>query len=88
MTEPGPLIDFIKYCTSIFRRTATCSSWDHGGGSLTGTAMMRFLDGSMSLDEINTALKRRRREVRFHGFERDLMATLETALVTEQYADI
>ncbi len=89
MVEPDTLTDFIQYCKSEFPADRyMLVLWDHGGGSLTGYGYDEvFQDGSMSLDEINTALKGGGVKFDFIGFDACLMATLETALVTEQYAD-
>jgi hypothetical protein len=62
--------------------------WDHGGGSLTGYGYDElYPNDSMSLDEFNEALKDGGCTFDFIGFDACLMATLETALVCEQYAD-
>lgn len=89
MVDPDTLTDFIQYCKSEFPADRyMLILWDHGGGSLTGYGYDEvFQDGSMSLDEINTALKGGGVSFDLIGFDACLMATLETALVTEQYAD-
>ena len=43
--------------------------------------------GSMTLDEINTALENAGVKFDFIGFDACLMATAETALVCSEYAD-
>ena len=89
MVEPETLTDFIKYCKSNFPADRyILVLWDHGGGSLTGYGYDEVFPGdSMSLDEINTALKGGGVKFDAIGFDACLMATMETALVTEQYAD-
>lgn len=89
MVEPDTLSDFIQYCKSEFPSDRyMLILWDHGGGSLTGYGYDEIFPGdSMSLDEINTALKNGGVKFDAIGFDACLMATMETALVTEQYAD-
>ncbi len=89
MVEPDTLSDFIQYCKSNFPADRyMLILWDHGGGSLTGYGYDElYPNGSMSLDEIDEALKDGGCTFDFIGFDACLMATMETALVTEQYAD-
>ena len=89
MVEPETLSDFIQFCKSEYPADRyILVLWDHGGGSLTGYGYDEIFPGdSMSLDEINTALKSGGVQFDAIGFDACLMATLETALVTEQYAD-
>lgn len=89
MVEPDTLSDFIQYCKSNFPADRyMLIMWDHGGGSLTGYGYDElYPNGSMSLDEIDEALKDGGCKFDFIGFDACLMATMETALVTEQYAD-
>jgi hypothetical protein len=89
MVEPDTLTDFIQYCKSNFPADRyMLIMWDHGGGSLTGYGYDElYPNGSMSLDEFDEALKASGVKFDFIGFDACLMATLETALVSEQYAD-
>jgi hypothetical protein len=89
MVEPDTLSDFIRYCKSNFPADRyMLIMWDHGGGSLTGYGYDElYPNDSMSLDEFNEALKDGGCTFDFIGFDACLMATLETALVCEQYAD-
>ncbi len=89
MVEPDTLSDFIQYCKSDFPADRyMLIMWDHGGGSLTGYGYDElYPSGSMSLDEFNEALKDGGCTFDFIGFDACLMATMETALVSEQYAD-
>ncbi len=90
MVDPDTLSDFIRYCKSSFPADRyALILWDHGGGSITGYGYDELFssDGSMTLDEINEALKDGGCQFDFIGFDACLMATLETALVAEQYAD-
>ena len=89
MVEPETLSDFIQFCKSEYPADRyLLVLWDHGGGSLTGYGYDEIFPGdSMSLDEINAALKSGGVQFDAIGFDACLMATLETALVTEPYAD-
>lgn len=89
MVDPDTLSDFIQYCKSEFPADRyMLVLWDHGGGSLTGYGYDElFPNGSMSLDEIDTALKNGGCKFDMIGFDACLMATMETALVTSQYGD-
>ena len=88
MTDPNTLTDFIKYCKDNYPADRyMLIFWDHGGGALSGYGYDQYFSGSMTLDKINSALKKGGVAFDFIGFDACLMATLETALVTEQYAD-
>ncbi|MBO4384003.1 MAG: peptidase C11 [Clostridia bacterium] len=88
MTDPATLSDFIKYCKSNYPADRyMLIFWDHGGGALTGYGYDQNYSGSMTLDKINKALKDGGTVFDFIGFDACLMATMETALVAEQYAD-
>ena len=89
MTDPNTLSDFIKYCKNNYPADRyMLIFWDHGGGALTGYGYDQVVSGSsMTLDKINKALRDGGVKFDFIGFDACLMATLETALVTEQYAD-
>jgi len=90
MTDPQTLAGFIQW------GKANCPAdryalifWDHGGGSVSGYGYDEVYPryGSMTLDGIGTALKEGGCAFDFVGFDACLMATLETALVAEPYAD-
>ncbi len=89
MVDPDTLADFIRFSAKQFPADRyMLVFWDHGGGSLTAYGYDELFTGdSMSLDEIDEALKAG--GVRFDviGFDACLMATLETALVAGQYSD-
>lgn len=89
MVEPETLSEFIRYCTGNFPADRyALIFWDHGGGSISGYGYdENFPNATMTLDEINTALQDGGAKFDFIGFDACLMATLETALVCEQYAD-
>lgn len=90
MTDPSTLSSFIKYCTANFpanRRELIL--WDHGGGSVSGYGYDEKYSGkgSMNLAGINKALKNSGATFDFIGFDACLMATAETALMLDDYAD-
>ena len=90
MVSPGTLSEFIQYCQKNFPADRyMLIMWDHGGGSITGYGYDELFTskGSMALDAFNTALSDGDCKFDFIGFDACLMATLETALVTEQYSD-
>ncbi|MBR3383483.1 MAG: peptidase C11 [Clostridia bacterium] len=88
MVDPNTLVDFIRYCAQNYPANRyMLIFWDHGGGSLSGYGYDQFNKGSMTLDKINSALKAANVKFDFIGFDACLMATMETAVVTEQYAD-
>ena len=90
MTDPSTLSSFIKYCSKNFPADRyELIFWDHGGGSVTGYGYdEKYASaGSMDLAEINTALKSGGVQFDFIGFDACLMATAETALMLDDYAD-
>ena len=89
MTKAETLTEFIQYCEANFPADRyALIMWDHGGGSNTGYGYdQKFPNGSMTLDVFNNALKDAGCTFDFIGFDACLMATLETAMVAEQYSD-
>ncbi|MDO4815658.1 MAG: clostripain-related cysteine peptidase [Bacillota bacterium] len=90
MTNPQNLTDFIKYCTKNYPADRNMLIfWDHGGGSITGYGYdeKNPSSSSMTLSKIDSALKAANCKFDIIGFDACLMATLETALVCEDYAD-
>jgi len=89
MVDPDTLSDFIQYCTENYPADRyMLVFWDHGGGSISGFGYdQHFPNDVMSLDEIGTALKQGGCKFDIIGFDACLMATFETALVLEPYAD-
>ncbi len=89
MVDPDTLADFIQFSASEFPADRyMLILWDHGGGSLTAFGYDELFPGdSMSLDEIDQALKAGGVKFDMIGFDACLMATLETALVAGQYGD-
>ncbi len=90
MTNPQNLTDFIRYCTKNYPADRNMLIfWDHGGGSITGYGYdeKNPSTSSMTLSKIDSALKAAKCKFDIIGFDACLMATLETALVCEDYAD-
>jgi len=89
MVNPATLSDFIRYSAANYPADRyILIMWDHGGGSLSGYGYDQYhANDSMTLDEINTALKNGECSFDLIGFDACLMATLETAIVLEPYAD-
>ena len=90
MTTPSTLSDFIGYCKNNYPANRNfLILWDHGGGTVSGYGYdeKNAKAGSMTLSGVNTALKTANMTFDFIGFDACLMATLETALVLDPYAD-
>lgn len=89
MVDPATLADFIRYSRSKYPADRyMLVMWDHGGGSVTGYGYdQNFPNDGMTIDEIQTALKGGGCTFDMIGFDACLMATLETAIVLEPYAD-
>lgn len=90
MTDPNTLSAFIQYCNQNFPANRNeLILWDHGGGSVSGYGYDEKYQssGSMSLSGISQALKNGGVKFDFIGFDACLMATAETALMLNDYAD-
>ena len=95
MTDPDNLASFIQYCTKNFPADRNILIfWDHGGGSLSGYGYdekqgsgFGVSADTMTLPEIDAALKKGGCVFDWIGFDACLMATLETAMVCNNYAD-
>ncbi len=95
MTDPDNLASFIQYCTANFPANRNILIfWDHGGGSLSGygydekqSTGFTTAAASMTLPQIDAALKKGGCTFDWIGFDACLMATLETAMVCNTYAD-
>ena len=88
MIDPNTLVDFIQFCAKNYPANRyMLILWDHGGGSISGYGYDQNYKGTMTLDKINNALKKGGVKFDFVGFDACLMATFETAVVTEPYAD-
>ena len=95
MTDPDNLASFIQYCKKNFPADRNILIfWDHGGGSLSGYGYdekqgsgFGLSADTMTLPEIDAALKKGGCVFDWIGFDACLMATLETAMVCNNYAD-
>ena len=90
MTDPATLTEFIKFCAQYYPANRNeLIFWDHGGGSISGYGYDEKYknSGSMDLAEMNQALKDGGVTFDFIGYDACLMATLETAVMTSNYAD-
>ena len=90
MVDPANLSSFIQWCAANYPANRNeLILWDHGGGSVSGYGYDEKYKrkGSMSLAGINKALKDGGVTFDFIGFDACLMATVETALMLDQYAD-
>ncbi|MBQ7143920.1 MAG: peptidase C11 [Oscillospiraceae bacterium] len=90
MTKPGTLTSFIKWCAANYPANRNeLIFWDHGGGSVSGYGYDQKFpkSGSMSLAGIDQALEAAGVKFDFIGFDACLMATVETGLMLNQYAD-
>ncbi len=90
MTDPNTLSEFIKWGAKNYpANRMNLIFWDHGGGSVSGYGYdeKNPRSGSMSLSGINKALKDGGVKFDFIGFDACLMATMENALMLNNYAD-
>lgn len=89
MTDPETLSDFIRNARESFPADRyILILWDHGGGSVSGYGYDQlFGKGSMTLEKLQEALEKGGCRFEFIGFDACLMATLETAMALEPYAD-
>ena len=90
MTDERNLGAFIKWCAANYpadRYGLIC--WDHGGGTLSGYGYDEKYpnSGSITADELPKALAEGGCKFDFIGFDACLMATLESAIACEPYAD-
>ena len=90
MTSPATLSSFIKWTAKNYpAKRNFLIFWDHGGGSVTGYGYDEKFpkSSSMTLDGIKEALEDGKVKFDFVGFDACLMATAETALMLNPYAD-
>ena len=89
MTDPGTLSSFIQFCAKEAPADRyMLIFWDHGGGSVSGYGYdEKFPNDTMDIGEIGQALKNGGVKFDLVGFDACLMATLETAIAIEPYAD-
>ena len=89
MVEPDNLSSFIKFCSANYPANRNILIlWDHGGGSISGYGYDElYPTTTMSLDKVDKALSDGGVKFDVIGYDACLMATLESALVAERYAD-
>ena len=90
LVKPATLTRFIQFCTKNYpANRQALIFWDHGGGSVSGYGYdeKNASLGSMGLSGIDSALKNAGTRFDFIGFDACLMATLETGLMLNDYAD-
>lgn len=90
MTNPDNLASYIQWCAKNFPANRyELILWDHGGGSVSGYGYDEKYrnSGSMTLAGIKKALDGGGVKFDFVGFDACLMATTETALMLDDYAD-
>jgi len=90
MVDPANLTKFIQYCSKNFPANRNfLIMWDHGGGSISGYGYdeKNTSAGSMPLPKVNKALDDANVVFDWIGYDACLMSTLETALVSANYAD-
>ena len=90
MTDPNTLQSFITWCRQSYPANRNILIfWDHGGGSISGYGYdeKNSSAGSMTLAQIDQALKGANMKFDFIGFDACLMATVENALMLSKYAD-
>ena len=90
LVKPATLTRFIQFCTKNYpANRQALIFWDHGGGSISGYGYdeKNASLGSMGLSGIDAALKNAGASFDFIGFDACLMATLETGLMLDDYAD-
>ena len=90
MTDPDNLTAFIDFCQENYPADRNILIfWDHGGGSISGYGYdeKKSSSDTMTLAEIRSALQKADCVFDWIGFDACLMATLETALVCNEYAD-
>ncbi|MCR5229594.1 MAG: hypothetical protein K6D03_05670 [Solobacterium sp.] len=89
MTGASTLSDFIRYGAENYPADRyILILWDHGGGSIAGYAHDQlYPNGSMTIDQVASALKDGGIKFDIIGFDACLMQTAETAVAVEPYAD-
>jgi len=90
MTDKSTLSSFISYTAKKYPANRYgLIMWDHGGGSVSGYGHDENYSssGTMTLSQMASALKTGGIKYDFIGFDACLMATMETAVALEPYAD-
>ena len=89
MTDPDTLVDFVNFAKENYPADRyMLIFWDHGGGSVSGYGYDElYPNRTMTIDEIQAALKKTGITYDFVGFDACLMAGMETAMAVEPCAD-
>ena len=100
MTKPETLAGFIQFCAKNYPANRNMLIfWDHGGGSVSGYGYdeKNKAAGTLDLAELQAELRAglkgakyangKKARFDFIGFDACLMATVETALMAEEFAD-
>jgi len=90
--DAGTLSGFIDFCMTAFPADRYgLILWNHGGGSIAGYGSDEHFDNDgLQLLELNFALEESQaaeERLEFIGFDACLMATIETAVVAQDYAN-
>jgi len=93
MGNPATLRDFIKFSMDNYpAEKYGLIMWDHGGGSIAGFGHdEKFNDDSLTLLDMKKAFEEaelRNQKLEFLGFDACLMATVEMAVVSADYAKV
>ncbi len=91
ITDPDTLEDFITYCSTNYPADRNMLIfWDHGSGAVYGFGYDEHVDdyyASLTLDEIQTAIRNVGVKFEMIGFDACLMGGLETACALSDFAD-
>ena len=92
MGEADTLTSFVDYAYENFpAQNYGLILWDHGAGAVDGFGCDDLFNyDSLTMDELNLALSQSQaasRKLEFIGFDACLMATIETAYATQDYAN-
>lgn len=89
MSSKNTLCSFIQYCKSKYSASHYgLILWDHGGGPIYGFGEdQNYGYSTMPLTDYQSALKKGGVHFDFVGFDACLMGSVETALLTSEYAD-
>ena len=89
-TAPETLRDFVQYCAREYPADRNILIlWDHGGGPVYGFGYDEYRSASatLTLDEMQTALKEAGVKFDFIGFDACLMGCMESAMALTDCAD-
>lgn len=91
ITSESTIEDFISYCKTDYpAERYMLVFWDHGGGAVYGFGSDENVsdsDASLTISEIQTAVKNSGVKFDFIGFDACVMSGIETAYALKDYAD-